>query len=96
VNRQWKVADLAQSEVFDINGERLGILVDVLPTGGNDVWVIKTDLPRMPELLLPALNTVVREVDPDKKHIVVELPAGLKQIYESPEKEKSATHKQWP
>jgi ribosomal 30S subunit maturation factor RimM len=40
----------------------------------------------MPELLLPALKTVIREVDIEKKRIIVELPQGLKEIYELPAK----------
>ncbi|MHB9154884.1 MAG: ribosome maturation factor RimM [Endomicrobiales bacterium] len=81
-NRSWKVTEIENSEVFDTGGERLGILVDVLPTGGNDVWVIRSGPSGEREILVPALSSVVREVDVEKKRIVVALPPGLKEIFE--------------
>ena len=81
-NKTWIVADIAESKVFGENGEYIGILVDVLPTGGNDIWVIKTDLNPTGEILLPALKTVVKEIDAEAKKIIVVLPAGLKEVFE--------------
>lgn len=78
----WKVADIAGSEVIDQSGAALGILEDVLPSGANDVWVVRS--PSLPkgEMLIPALKSVVVSVDPEHKKIVVNLPPGLKEIYE--------------
>ena len=70
------------SEVFDVKGELLGILADVLPTSANDVWVVKSERFKDTEMLIPALSTVVKDVDIDGRKIVVELPAGLREIYE--------------
>ena len=81
-NKTWKVADIAGSKVFDETGGYIGVLVDVLPTGGNDIWVITTDLNPTGEILLPALKTVVNEIDAEAKKITVALPAGLKEIFE--------------
>ncbi|MBN1622670.1 MAG: PRC-barrel domain-containing protein [Endomicrobiales bacterium] len=77
----WKVEDIAGSEVFELSGEKLGILIDVLPTGSNDVWVVKTFLDHPEEYLIPALKEVIREVDAENKKIVVNLPPGLKEVY---------------
>lgn len=64
--------------VEDTAGERLGEIDAVLPTGSNDVYVVK-DKHQHPvrELLIPALATVVLEVDLAKGVMRVELPAGL-------------------
>ncbi len=81
----WKTSELAGCEVFEVSGERLGVLSDVLPTGSNDVWVVKGDRPgEPPELLVPALKTVVREVDTANRKITVALPPGLR---DEPDKE---------
>jgi 16S rRNA processing protein RimM len=78
----WKVSDLDGCEVFDAGGERLGILRDVLPSGSNDIWVVRSGPTEEKEILIPALASVVREVDPEHRRIVVALPSGLKEIYD--------------
>ncbi len=57
--------------VFDPAGHRLGTLADILPTGSNDVYVVR-DGDR--ELLVPALDDVVLEVDVAGGRMVVDLP----------------------
>ena len=57
------------------HGENLGELVQVLPTGANDVYrVVGVE----GELLLPAITTVIRSVDVDNGEMVVCLLAGLR------------------
>lgn len=53
----------------------LGELTDVLPTGSNDVYVVKT--PAGKEIYLPALKSVVKRVDPEAGKILVKIPPGL-------------------
>ena len=77
----WNVSDIAGSNVYDDSGECIGVLMDVLPTGANDVWVIKTGLNASGEILLPALKTVVNKIDVEAKKIYVTLPAGLKDVF---------------
>jgi 16S rRNA processing protein RimM len=69
------VRDLAGCQVITVEGEVLGLLTDVLPTGSNDVFVVGRE-PN--ELLIPALKTVVKEIDLTGRRIVVSLPAGLR------------------
>jgi 16S rRNA processing protein RimM len=81
-NKTWKVADIAGSKVFDESGEYIGVLDDVLPTSGNDIWVIKTDLNTTGEILMPALKSIVKDIDVEAKKITVTFPAGLKEVFE--------------
>jgi 16S rRNA processing protein RimM len=56
------------------DGERLGQVVDVIETGANDVYVVRG--PRG-EVLLPAIEDVVLDLDLETKRMVVHLLAGL-------------------
>ena len=58
-------------QVVDENGKEIGILNEVLLTGANDVYVIKKD---EEEVLLPAIESVILDVDFEKKVIKVQLP----------------------
>ncbi|MCX7746520.1 MAG: ribosome maturation factor RimM [Clostridia bacterium] len=69
------VFDILNSEVFEENGNRLGILTDILETGSNDVYVVKNETGR--EILIPALKSVVKEISIEKKTMIVTLPEGL-------------------
>lgn len=55
-------------------GEQLGLLTEVLCPGANDVYVV-SDGER--EVLLPALEEVIRQVDLAARKMVVRLPEGL-------------------
>ncbi|MCL2145475.1 MAG: PRC-barrel domain-containing protein [Endomicrobia bacterium] len=78
--KTWKVSDILGFEVFDQTGERLGILSDVISTGSNDVWVVKYD---NEEFLIPALRSVIEEVNLLRKKIFVRLPNGFESVYSS-------------
>lgn len=56
------------------SGESLGVLSEVLFTGSNDVYVVTGE---GRELLIPVLEEVIREVDLDRRKIIVRLPEGL-------------------
>ncbi len=63
------ICDLIGCEAFDTQGQRIGVLTDVLQPGANDVYVL--DTPRG-ELLLPALRKVVLSVDVQTKRMVID------------------------
>lgn len=69
------VADLLEMDVFEENHNLLGKLKDVMRTGSNDVYVIQTV--EGTEILIPALKTVVKQIDVENKKIIVNLPEGL-------------------
>ncbi|HHV28686.1 ribosome maturation factor RimM [Acetivibrio mesophilus] len=69
------ICDLINMNVFDHEGNNLGVLTDVLSTGSNDVYVVKNENKK--EILIPALKSVVKEVCFENNKMVVELPQGL-------------------
>ena len=62
-------------EVYTEENELLGKVVDVFPTGSNDVYTIKNSEGK--EILLPAISEVIKNVDIPNKKIVVHLMEGL-------------------
>jgi len=60
--------------VVSAKGEKLGILSDVLSTGAHDVYVVKGE---RGEILVPAVEQIVKTIDPEKGLMVVDLPLGL-------------------
>lgn len=69
------VADLIGMDVFTIEGERLGKLIDVMSTGSNDVYEIKPDSGKT--FLIPAIKDVVKEVDVESRKMSIVLLEGL-------------------
>ena len=66
----------------ETGGQRLGYVQDILKTGSNDVYVIVKEKEHnragsRQEILVPALKDVVKEINPEKGYILLELPAGL-------------------
>ncbi len=72
---EYFIADLIGLDVVTDEGDRLGGLADVLQTGANDVYVVKTDAGK--EILIPAIRQCVLDVDPDAGKITVHLLDGL-------------------
>ncbi|SHE58613.1 16S rRNA processing protein RimM [Thermoanaerobacter uzonensis DSM 18761] len=71
---EYFIKDLLGMKVYTEEGSFLGTLVEVLKTGANDVYVIKTE---KREILIPAIKEVVKKVDVDNKVMVVHLLEGL-------------------
>jgi 16S rRNA processing protein RimM len=70
--------DLIGLAVFTTDGEHLGRISDIIATGANDVYVVATpEGYPVKEILLPAIASVVLEVDEAGQRMVVELPEGL-------------------
>ena len=72
---QYYIHQLIGIEVFDENGTTQGTVSDVLQTGSNDVYVVKSS--DGTELLLPAIDTVVKRIDMAERQMVVTLPEYL-------------------
>jgi 16S rRNA processing protein RimM len=62
-------------QVVDENDRSLGELVEIIETGANDVYVVKDESGK--EILLPAIPSVILEIDPARRLIRVHLLEGL-------------------
>lgn len=69
------IVDLIGIKVFTDNNEELGNIVDVYPTGANDIYVVKDELGK--QVLLPAIGEVIKNVDIENKKMIVHLIEGL-------------------
>lgn len=58
-----------------VEGEMLGRVIEVLPTGANDVYLIDGE---KGELLLPAIKDVIIKIDADAGIMLVRVPDGLR------------------
>jgi 16S rRNA processing protein RimM len=61
-------------KVFTSQGELLGTIDQILETGSNDVYSVRN---AARQILIPALKSVVKEVNLEQGQMVVELPPGL-------------------
>ncbi|MCL5265334.1 MAG: ribosome maturation factor RimM [Chloroflexi bacterium] len=61
-------------DVWTTEGVLLGKLTEILRTGANDVYVVQKD---DKEVLLPAIEQVIKEIDLEKGRMVVELMLGM-------------------
>lgn len=66
--------DLIGIEVFTIDGKHLGWIESIMETGSNDVYVVKNGTQ---EVLIPALESVVLNIDTKHNRMEVDLPDGL-------------------
>jgi 16S rRNA processing protein RimM len=73
---EYFIFDLIDSEVITDEGEKLGILAEIMTTAANDVYVVKTEAGK--ELLLPSIKECILDVDVDNKKIIVHLLNGLR------------------
>jgi 16S rRNA processing protein RimM len=69
---EYYVFDIVGLEVRTPEGEIVGEVTDVLRTGSNDVYVVRPV--HGPEILLPAVDTYVREIDVAGGRLVARLP----------------------
>lgn len=60
--------------VVTVQGEALGEITDVLDTGANDVYVVHDG---QREILIPAIEEVVKEISLERNEVRVQLLEGL-------------------
>lgn len=70
------IADLLGLEVYTDEGELLGKVDDIFPTGANDVYVVKDEMGK--QILLPSIPEVLKEIDLEKEKIIVHIIEGLR------------------
>lgn len=72
---EYFVADMIGMETVTEDGERFGMLKDVLRTGANDVYVIESA--KHGEVLIPAIKECVLNVDIEERRMRIHLMDGL-------------------
>ncbi len=71
----YYVADLIGLSVVTEDGEQIGKISDVLRTGANDVYEVKREGKK--DLLIPVIDSVVKDVDIEGGKVLVHLMEGL-------------------
>lgn len=61
-------------DVVEMQGEPVGRIEDILPTGSNDVYIVRGS---RGEILIPATDEVIKSIDLEKGQMVIELINGL-------------------
>lgn len=69
------IVDLLDIKVYTDEDIYLGNIIDVYPTGSNDIYVVKNEEGK--QVLLPAIGEVIKTVDIENKKMVVHLLDGL-------------------
>ncbi len=69
------IIDLLDMQVYTDEDIYLGNIIDVYPTGSNDIYVVKNEEGK--QVLLPAIGEVIKTVDIENKKMVVHLLDGL-------------------
>lgn len=72
---EYWIDQLIGMRVLDEDGNIIGSLTDVIRTGSNDVYEIKTA--DGPNIAIPAIASVILEVDVSAKTMKVRIPEGL-------------------
>ena len=72
---EYFIADLIGLRVEKEDGTGLGTLADVIETGANDVYAVRTETGG--EILLPAIHDCIRAVLPEEGRMVVAPLRGL-------------------
>jgi len=66
--------DLIGMAVYTTEDKYLGRIESIIETGSNDVYVVQD---HEKEVLIPALESVVVDIDLEHKRMRVDLPEGL-------------------
>lgn len=71
--------ELIGLDVYRDNGEYLGILKEIIPTGSNDVYAVKLN---ESEILIPAIHEVIKKVDIEDGKMIISDMEGLLDLNE--------------
>lgn len=72
---EYFITDMIGMQVLTEDGEKFGVLKDVMETGANDVYVIESI--RHGEVLVPAIHECILSIDIDKQEMQIHLLEGL-------------------
>jgi 16S rRNA processing protein RimM len=75
------MADLIGWEVELADGRKLGTILEVQAATGQELWAIQDSLGR--EILFPAVEEFILEVDEQAEKAVIDPPPGLLELYQN-------------
>jgi 16S rRNA processing protein RimM len=71
--------ELIGLDVFSEKGENLGKIIRIIPTPGNDIYLVKKE---KQEILVPAVHEVVKEVRVEKNRMIIQPMEGMLDLNE--------------
>ena len=71
---EYFIADMIGLEVYTVDGEKVGVLKDVLQYAANDVYIIKGE---EKEYLIPAIMKFVRTIDMKERKMIIDPIKGM-------------------
>ena len=72
---EYFICDIINAQVVTETGEEVGVLKEVLQTGANDVYVVRTTEGK--EILLPVIDECVLDLNVEEKIVTVRLMPGI-------------------
>lgn len=72
--------DLIGLPVMHVDGRTVGVLEDIQEVAGQELWFIRDD--RSNEILLPAVDEFVLDIDLEAGVIIIDPPGGLLELYQ--------------
>ena len=75
---EFFIHDLLDSQVFDLEGQLLGRVVECFENG--DQWVFEVEDVEGGTFLFPGVGEFLKEVDGAAKRVVVDLPPGMREL----------------
>lgn len=76
----FRPEDLLGLSVVRLDGTQIGVLEDIQDVAGQEIWFVRDAADN--EILLPAVEEIVVEIDLDQGLIRVDPPAGLIELYQ--------------
>ncbi len=74
-DNEYFIYDIIDAKVVDEEGKEIGMLKEVLTTGANDVYVVKTSAGK--EVLLPVIDACILDIDIENKKVTAHIMPGL-------------------
>jgi 16S rRNA processing protein RimM len=78
---EFRPEDLLGLSVIRLDGTRVGVLEDMRDMAGREIWFVRDAADN--EILLPAVEEIVVEIDLEQGLILIDPPAGLIELYQN-------------
>ncbi|WP_220199179.1 ribosome maturation factor RimM [Ktedonospora formicarum] len=67
--------DILGLQVFTLGNREVGEIIDIMPTGGNDVYILRT--PERTQVMIPAIKEIIKQIDLVRKVMYIDPMPGL-------------------